>query len=104
MTGFVFTFSLFCTALLQTDAAVLAHVELSPVRQIIDAVLPDARPRPVYAGRHTVVPPLSPAPSPTAQAALPLTRRIDGITGAAPVPKHFLYVRHIRAPAVRPTH
>ncbi|MBR9975996.1 MAG: hypothetical protein KFF77_10480 [Bacteroidetes bacterium] len=104
MTGFVFTFSLFCTALLQSDAAMLAHVELVPVRQIIDAVLPDARPRPMFAGGHTVVPPLSRTPSPTALAVLPSTRRIDGITGAAPMPLRFLHARQIRAPAVRSTH
>ncbi len=43
MTGFVFTFSLFCTAVLNSDPAVLQRAELAAVRQIIEAVIPEAR-------------------------------------------------------------
>lgn len=99
MTGFVFTFSLFCTALLQTDAAVLTQVELAPVRQIIDAVLPDARPQSFATGRQHLVPPVSPAPASPASSALHGTRLRDGIAADAFHPLRLLRARPIRAPS-----
>jgi hypothetical protein len=56
MTGFVFTFSLFCTAVLNTDPAILQRAELTAVRQMIEAVVPAARLHRVYRIRQTQYP------------------------------------------------
>ena len=99
MTGFVFTFSLFCTALLQGDPSALQQVELAPVRQIIDAVIPDAGRNTTRGGRYPVVSPLSPhSPHNTPEAPVSW-RRLDGSTDHSPVTRHFLHARPIRAPA-----
>ena len=45
MTGFVFTFSLFCTAVIQADPAVIQSADASVIRQIIDAAVPALRPQ-----------------------------------------------------------
>jgi hypothetical protein len=99
MTGFVFTFSLFCTALLQSDAVMLQHVDLVPMRQIIDAVLPEAGHRTLNPGRHTLVPPLSLQRTPSVHAAITSTRRGDGSDGPAVSLSRVLRARPIRAPS-----
>ncbi|MCB2204240.1 hypothetical protein KQI65_05775 [bacterium] len=42
MTGFVFTFSLLCTAALQADPAVLQRPEAAILRPLLEAALPAA--------------------------------------------------------------
>lgn len=97
MTGFVFTFSLFCTALLQSDPAMLQHVELAPMRQIIDAVMPEVMPP---AGRHKLVPPSYPHPTPSTQPAILPLHRCDGSSVSAVRLNRALRARPIRAPSV----
>lgn len=96
MTGFVFTFSLFCTALLQSDPAILQHVELAPVRQIIDAVMPEVRPQ---AGRHKLVPPAYPHQTPSMQPVIVPLHRCDGSSVSAVRLSRVLRARPIRAPS-----
>ncbi len=43
MTGFVFTFSLFCSAVLNSDPAVLQRGEFAAMRQIIESVIPETQ-------------------------------------------------------------
>lgn len=97
MTGFVFTFSLFCTALLQSDPAILQHVELAPMRQIIDAVMPEVMPP---AGRHKLVPPSHPHQTPSTQPAILPLHRCDGSSVSAVRLSRVRRARPIRAPSV----
>lgn len=99
MTGFVFTFSLFCTALLQTDPTVLQQVELAPVRQIIDAVIPEAHARTMFAGRQASTPPAAPHPYHAAQPRLSPLRLLDGIGVRAAYLHTVMRVVPIRAPS-----
>ncbi len=99
MTGFVFTFSLFCTAVLNTDPAVLQRAELSSVRQLIEAVVPDARLHSVYQRPRTqqsfaTTVPVSPQiSSPQSQL------RYDGNTVPFVPATYALAARPIRAPS-----
>ncbi|MDX9758824.1 MAG: hypothetical protein RBU27_06650 [Bacteroidota bacterium] len=100
MTGVVFTFSLFCTALLQTDPTVLQQVELAPVRQIIDAVIPEAHSRTMFAGRQTSTPPVVPYLLHSTQPGLSPLRLFDGIGVRAAHRHTVMRVTPIRAPSV----
>ena len=99
MTGFVFTFSLFCTALLQTDPVLLQQVELAPVRQIIDAVIPEAHPRTLFTGRKTSTPPVAPHQLLPAQPPLAPLRMLDGIGVRAAHRHRVMRATSIRAPS-----
>ncbi|MBE0645197.1 MAG: hypothetical protein IH600_14030 [Bacteroidetes bacterium] len=99
MTGFVFTFSLFCTAILNSDPAVLQRAELAAVRQIIEAVIPEARLHRSLRSRQTQ-PLLSKSlPDNPWPSILPSQRRCDeNSVRFAPARKH-LNARPIRAPS-----
>lgn len=43
MTGFIFTFSLFCTAVIQADPAVMHSADANVIRHIMDAAGPTLR-------------------------------------------------------------
>jgi hypothetical protein len=57
MTGFVFTFSLLCTAALQADPAVLQRPESGILRPFIEAALPAVQTSiPIRVQRYRIVP------------------------------------------------
>ncbi len=99
MTGFVFTFSLFCTAVLNTDPAVLQRAELAAVRQIIEAVIPEARLHRVL-GKGQTQPLFTNTLPPGHRSRYSLPKRRFEVHSASPFPVcRFLIARPIRAPA-----
>lgn len=99
MTGFVFTFSLFCTAVLNTDPAVLQRAELSAVRQLIEAVVPDARLHRMYQSRRTQHPISTTIPAHLRISTFRSQHRRDRNTVSFVPAVSFLSARPIRAPS-----
>lgn len=101
MTGFIFTFSLFCSAVLNADPAVLQRSEFAAMRQIIESAIPETQLHRVLRTRQSQVTfsaPLFHAPS----GLLPQTPfrwRWDSVQALQS--RRCLDARPIRAPAMR---
>jgi hypothetical protein len=100
MTGFIFTFSLFCSAVLNADPAVLQRSEFAAMRQIIESVIPETQLHRVLRTRQSQVTfssPLFRTPSGLVPQA-PLRWRWDSVHALQV--HRFLNARPIRAPSV----
>ncbi|MFA6232897.1 MAG: hypothetical protein WC824_01745 [Bacteroidota bacterium] len=99
MTGFVFTFSLFCTAVFNTDPAVLQRAELTAVRQMIEAVIPEARLQRVFRNRQSQCPISTIIPASPRTSSLRSQSCCDGNTVSFIPASRRMSARPIRAPS-----
>ncbi|PLX23175.1 MAG: hypothetical protein C0600_15425 [Ignavibacteria bacterium] len=103
MTGFIFTFSLFCSAVIQADPAVLQSADAGVIRHILEAAAPTLRAQINWTvGKHH--PACSTAPTQVKQRhALPEIRLLSGSSRREHTSVFLRSAHPIRAPSAAHT-